>query len=75
MKKELVLSVLITACSVALTFGVCQEKITQNEKKIESLEEKINKSDVILQSINNNLSELNTKFALLLDGKLIIKGE
>lgn len=81
MKKELVLSLCIAIAGCALTFGVCKNQIDNNkeninklelthEKDVESLSKRQNNTDALLQSINNNLAELNTKMDLLVAGKL-----
>lgn len=77
----LILSLTITIAGYGVTFGVCQNKIDQNEKDIVRIErqlesdtEKLSKrqdnTDVLLQSINSQLIELNTKMSLLLNGKI-----
>lgn len=81
MKKELVLTIVITLCGCALTFGVVQNKVENNTKNIERLElthekdvtgikEQQKQTDALLQSMNNNLASINTKLDLLVEGKL-----
>lgn len=77
----LLATIIITVAGWGLSFGVCQNKIDQNAKNIERVE-KIHVADVerldtrqastdnLLQSINTQLVELNTKMSLLLNGKL-----
>lgn len=78
----LLFTILITVGGWALNFGICQNKIEQNTTNIERLE-KQHLSDVdristrqasteaLLQNINSQLVELNTKMSLLLNGKII----
>lgn len=77
----LILTAIITVAGWGVTFGICKNQIEQNAKDITRIEkihaadvEKINTkqdgTDVLLQSINTNLVELNTKVSLLLNGKI-----
>ena len=66
----LILTVIITVAGWSVTFGVCQNKIEQNTKNIERLETRQISTDNLLQSINTQLVELNTKMSLLLNGKI-----
>lgn len=66
----LIVTVLITVAGWGVTFGVCQNKIEQNAKNIERLETRQVSTDNLLQSINTQLVELNTKMTLLLNGKI-----
>lgn len=77
----LIFTVIITLTGWGVTFGICQNKIDQNTKDISRLEkthnydigklsDRQNNTDVLLQSINTQLVELNTKMTLLLNGKI-----
>lgn len=68
---SLILTVIITVAGWGVTFGVCQNKIEQNAKNIERLETRQVSTDNLLQSINTQLVELNTKMTLLLNGKIV----
>lgn len=79
---SLLVTIAITIIGWSVSFGVNQNKIEQNSKEITRLEkqhetdvkelkEKQNQSDVILNSINMQLAELNAKVTLLLDGKVV----
>lgn len=92
MKKELLIAIAVPILGVAVTFGVCQNKIDNCEHNIQRIEqsykeadtaivqqlkedvadlkENQNKTDVILQSINTKLAELNANVSLLLGGKI-----
>lgn len=81
MKKEIVLTILIAVMPACVGYGVLQAQVRNNtiaiekveqstQKAIDDLSERQNKSDVLLNSINNNLASLNTKMDLLLSGKL-----
>lgn len=77
----IILTLLITVAGWGLNYGVCQNKIDQNSKDIARVEQ-MHKEDVdkldsrqantdsLLQSINTQLVELNTKMTLLLNGKI-----
>lgn len=77
----LILTIILTVAGWGVTFGVCKNQIEQNAKDIARIEklhtadvEKITTkqdgTDALLQSINTNLVELNTKVSLLLNGKI-----
>ena len=77
----LIFTILVTLAGWGVTFGVCQQKIETNGSDIHRIEKQhesdINKlstrqdsTDGLLQSINSQLVELNTKMTLLLNGKL-----
>lgn len=77
----LILTIILTVAGWGVTFGVCKNQIEQNAKDIARIEklhtadvEKITTkqdgTDLLLQSINTNLVELNTKVSLLLNGKI-----
>lgn len=66
----LIATAIITVAGWSVTFGVCQNKIEQNTKNIERLETRQVSTDNLLQSINGQLIELNTKMTLLLNGKI-----
>lgn len=81
----LIVSVIVTLTGWGVTFGICQNKIEQNTKDIARIEkthaydinklsDRQNNTDALLQSINAQLVELNTKMNLLLNGK-IVNGE
>ena len=77
----LIFTILVTLAGWGVTFGVCQQKIETNGSDIQRIEKQhesdINKlstrqdsTEGLLQSINSQLVELNTKMTLLLNGKL-----
>lgn len=78
---SLIVTGLITVAGWGVTFGICQNKIEQNSKDImrvekahvadiERVETRQAGTDNLLQSINGQLIELNTKMTLLLNGKI-----
>lgn len=77
----LIVTGMVTVAGWGVTFGVCQNKIEQNAKDIvriekahmvdiERVETRQASTDNLLQSINGQLIELNTKMTLLLNGKI-----
>lgn len=77
----LLFTILVTLAGWGVTFGVCKNKIEtnardierlegQHEKDIKSINERQNTSEQLLQSINGQLIELNTKMTLLIKGDL-----
>lgn len=77
----LIFTILVTLAGWGVTFGVCQQKIETNARDIQRIEKKHenevaklstrqDSTDSLLQSINTQLVELNTKMSLLLNGKL-----
>lgn len=78
---SLFFTIAITILGWGVTFGVCKNKIDTNARDIQRVEQqqekeitKINQrqdgSEQLLQSINAQLIELNTKMTLLLKGDL-----
>ena len=77
----LIFTILVTLAGWGVTFGVCKNQIETNGRDIQRVE-KQHESDIVklstrqdstdrlLQSINTQLVELNTKMSLLLNGKL-----
>lgn len=47
-----------------------EKMMMQHEKDFNQLKDNQKQNDALLQSINNNLAELNAKVSLLLDGKI-----
>lgn len=77
----LIFTILITLAGWGVTFGVCQQKIETNSRDIQHIEKqhetdvgklstRQDSTDRLLQSIDTQLVELNTKMSLLLNGKL-----
>ena len=66
----LLFTILVTLVGWGVTFGVCQQKIEINGRDIAKLSTRQDSTDSLLQSINTQLVELNTKMTLLLNGKL-----
>lgn len=82
--KELLLVLIVPVVSCCITFGICKNQLDNNTKQIENIKiyhdndikeinNRVDQNNIILQSINNNLAELNTKVSLLIDGKINIK--
>ena len=78
---SLLLTICITILGWGVTFGTCKNKIDTNardiqrveqqqEKEIKKINERQDNSEILLQSINAQLIELNTKMTLLLKGDL-----
>lgn len=81
MELDLIISIAIPLIGCGVTLGICKNKIEQNEKEIKELKlehtkdiqlvlEKQQNTDELLQRINEQLIELNTKMSLLLRGKI-----
>lgn len=66
----LIFTILVTLVGWGVTFGVCQQRIETNARDITKLSTRQDSTDSLLQSINTQLVELNTKMTLLLNGKL-----
>lgn len=77
----LLVTILITLLGWGVTFGTCKNKIDTNARDIQRLEtqlkenvqqinERQDNSEKLLNEINKNLIELNTKMTLLLKGNL-----
>lgn len=92
---NLIISIVTPLVGCGVIFGICKNKIEQNEKEIKELKEKHTEdikelredhskdiqsvlekqqnTDCLLQEINKQLIELNTKMSLLLKGKISIE--
>ena len=77
-----IFTILVTLSGWGVTFGICKNQIetntrdikrveVQHEKDIKSINERQDTSEKLLQSINGQLIELNTKMTLLLKGDLV----
>ena len=71
----LAVTILVTVLGWGVTFGVCQNKIENNSREIQRLEQSQTRSDSSMLQINSQLAGLNAKMDLLLDGRVIIKKE
>lgn len=78
---SLILTIALTVIGWSVTAGVTSQKIATLERDvsrveithkedIEKVTERANNTDALLQSINSQLVELNTKMTLLLKGNL-----
>lgn len=71
----LAVTILVTVLGWGVTFGVCQNKIENNTREIQRLEQNATRTDGAMLQINTQLAGLNAKMDLLLDGRVIIKKE
>lgn len=71
----LAVTILVTVLGWGVTFGVCQNKIENNTREIQRLEQSATRTDGAMTQINAQLAGLNAKMDLLLDGRVIIKKE
>lgn len=82
----LIITITVTLVSWATLWGVTKNKIDVNtrditrlelkhETDIKKLEDRADNTDCLLQNINAQLIELNTKMTLLLQGQLKKEGE
>ena len=71
----LAVTILVTVLGWGVTFGVCQNKIENNTREIQRLEQSATRTDGSMSQINAQLAGLNAKMDLLLDGRVIIKKE
>lgn len=69
----LAITILVTVLGWGVTFGVCQNKIENNTREIQRLEQSATRTDGSMAQINAQLAGLNAKMDLLLDGRVIIK--
>jgi len=69
----LAVTILVTVLGWGVTFGVCQNKIENNTREIQRLEQSATRTDGSMSQINAQLAGLNAKMDLLLDGRVIIK--
>lgn len=85
MDTGLVITIVATVAGWGVTFGICKNKIEQNQKDIEALKsqhkddfnliiQKQNNTDTLLQNISNQLTELNTQVRLLIKGRINLEG-
>ena len=71
----LAVTILVTVLGWGVTFGVCQNKIENNTREIQRLEQNATRTDGSMLQINTQLAGLNAKMDLLLDGRVIVKKE
>ena len=71
----LAVTIIVTVLGWGITFGVCQNKIENNTREIQRLEQNATRTDGAMSQINAQLAGLNAKMDLLLDGRVIIKKE
>lgn len=82
----LAVTICVTVLGWGVTFGVGQNKIENNTREIQRIEQKLAqeiqrleqnqiRSDSSMSQINSQLAGLNAKMDLLLDGRVIIKKE
>lgn len=71
----LIITLMITILGWGVTFGVCQNKIENNTRDIERLEQYKVTMDSNTQQIYTQLAGLNAKMDLLLDGRIIASGK
>lgn len=67
---SLFFTIVCTVLGWGVTFGICQQKISYCEKQIERIEQRQGSTDIILNSINTQLAELNTKVTMMLEDKI-----
>ena len=69
----LIITLAVTVLGWGVTFGICQNKIENNTREIQRLEQNQTKTDYSLQQISNSLAGLNAKMDLLLEGRILVK--
>lgn len=85
MDLKFLFTLVCSFASLCITVGVYMTKLKQVEKDVMNLKEihdkdvlkienRQNTTDQLLQSINTQLTELNTKMSLLLRGKINVEG-
>jgi len=72
-KYGILITVAITILGWGVTFGICQNKIENNTREIERLQNQQYSTVDNMQVISNQLAGLNAKMDLLLDGRIIVK--
>lgn len=65
-----IVTIIIFAIGGFIGYGKNENRISQLEHRLAGCEAKQTQTDLYLQSIDRQLTELNTKMSLLLDGKL-----
>ena len=69
----LIITLVVTVLGWGVTFGVCQNKIENNTREIQRLEQNQTRTDYSLQQISTQLAGLNAKMDLLLEGRILVK--
>ena len=67
------MTICVTVLGWGVTFGVCQNKIENNSREIQRLEQSATRTDGSMAQINSQLAGLNAKMDLLLDGRVVLK--
>lgn len=73
MDLKTLITLLITIGGWCMSLGIYVSKIKQHDKDISELKKDQKSLEVLLQSINNNLTELNTKVGFLLEERNNVK--
>ena len=66
----LIITLGVTIVGWATIFGICKQKIENNERDIQEIKSRQCQTDAILQSINTTLASLDAKVDLLIRGKI-----
>lgn len=64
----------ITVGGWCVMIGVYTAKIKQHEQEIQDLRERQNSTEELLKNIDKQLTEVNTKMSLLLQGRINFEG-
>ena len=67
--------ILITILGWAFSLGFCYNNINQLEKEINSIKTRQTSFEMTINDMNKTITSIDTKMNLLLDNKLIVKGE
>lgn len=74
MDYKFLFTILVTVGGWCMTLGMYVTKIKQHDKEIEDIKKQQNTNETLLNAINTQLVELNTKVTLLLRGKINVEG-
>lgn len=70
MDFKFLIEIVLTIGGWCVMIGMYSQKIKQHDKEIEDLKVKSDKNTELLNEINKQLAELNTKMSLLINGRI-----
>lgn len=67
--------ILVTILGWVFSLGICYSNINQLEKEITSIKNRQTTFEMTVNDMNKTITSIDTKMNLLLDNKLVVKGE
>ena len=68
-------SIIVTVLGWAFSLGICYNNICHLEKEITSIKSRQTSFEITVNEMNKTITSIDTKMNLLIDNKLLIKGD